>query len=73
MKLQKYYLSVMFSLLVFQTAFSQTEYESAYSELRNCVYNSNSTNEYSVKDKYEKIISLLNNDNSLNKKIEKSK
>ena len=63
----------MFSLLVFQTAFSQTEYESAYSELRNCVYNSNSTNEYSVKDKYEKIISLLNNDNSLNKNIEKSK
>ena len=73
MKLQKYYLSLIVSLLIVQSVFSQTEYNKAYYEFRKYVYNSNSANEPAVKDKYEKIISLINNDNSLNKNIEKSK
>ena len=73
MKLQKYHLSLIVSLVVFQSAFSQTDYESAYYEFRKTVYNSNSTNAKSVNDKYKQIISIIKNDNSLNKNIEKSK
>lgn len=72
MKLQKYRSLLIVSLLIGQYAFSQT-YESAYFDLRRTVYNSNSTNEKSVIEKYEQALSILNNNNSLNKNIEKSK
>lgn len=73
MKLQKYYLSLIVSLVIIQSAFSQTDYESAYYELRKTIYNSFTANETSVNDKYNYVLSLINSDSSLNKLIEKSK
>lgn len=73
MKLQKYYYLLIVSLVIIQSAFAQIDYEVEYCEFRKSIYNSNSTNEITVNKQYEKVISLINNNSSLNKNIEKSK
>ena len=73
MKLQKYYYLLIVSLVIIQSAFAQIDYEVEYCEFRKSIYNSNSTNEITVNNQYEKVISLINNNSSLNKNIEKSK
>lgn len=62
-----------FFFLIIQDIVAQTDYEVAYKNLRNSVYNSNISNEKKVISSYNKACILIKNDNSVEYYIEKSK